>query len=219
MIKERIIKVIELKGIPKEIFFKKIGMTSANFRGDAKKTPLNSTAIENILSEIPDLNPRWLLTGEGDMLNGQAGDNVLVCEKATSYENSREGIPLITLDAFASIAKGEIRVMDYECDRYIIPGCDDADFLIAVKGPSMSPKYASGDIVACRHVPLENIFFQWNKVYVLDTAQGALIKRVKKGSDKQHILLISDNEEYEPFELSLDQINAVALVMGIVRLE
>ncbi len=219
MIKERIIKVIESKGIPKESFFKKIGMTSASFRGDARKTPLNSTAIENILSEIPDLNPRWLLTGDGSMLIDHAGDNVLACEKASSYEDNHEGIPLITLDAFAGMARGEIRVMDYECDRYIIPGCDDADFLIAVKGPSMSPKYASGDIVACRHVPLENIFFQWNKVYVLDTAQGALIKRVRKGPDDQHILLISDNEEYEPFELALDQINAVALVMGIVRLE
>ena len=43
-------------------------MTSANFRGNAKKTPLNSTAIENILSEIPDLNTEWLLTGKGEML-------------------------------------------------------------------------------------------------------------------------------------------------------
>lgn len=68
MIKERIIQVIEYKGIAKEDFYKKIGMTSANFRGDAKKRPLNSNAIENILSEIPDLNPEWLLTGKGEML-------------------------------------------------------------------------------------------------------------------------------------------------------
>lgn len=70
MIKERIIQVIEYKGIAKEDFYKKIGMTSANFRGDAKKRPLNSNAIENILSEIPDLNPEWLLTGKGEMLRG-----------------------------------------------------------------------------------------------------------------------------------------------------
>jgi len=68
MIKDRILQVIDYKGITKEIFFKKIEMTSANFRGNAKKTPLNSRAIKNILSEIPDLNLEWLITGKGNML-------------------------------------------------------------------------------------------------------------------------------------------------------
>jgi hypothetical protein len=71
MIKDRIIKVIEFKGIAKEKFYSEIGMTSANFRGKAKETPLNSTAIENILSVIPDINLDWLLTGKGEMLKPQ----------------------------------------------------------------------------------------------------------------------------------------------------
>lgn len=87
MIKERVVQVIEIKGIAKEKFFEKIGVTSANFRGNAKKTPLNSTTIENILSEIPELNPEWLLTGKGSIfkenkspinqnLNGD--DNIMI---------------------------------------------------------------------------------------------------------------------------------------------
>ena len=57
-------------------------MTSANFRGNAKKTPLNSNAIENILSRLPQINACWILTGEGEMLNNhitqtnQNGDNI-----------------------------------------------------------------------------------------------------------------------------------------------
>ena len=47
-IKARVVEVLELKGIPKESFYQKIGVTSANFRGKAKGTPLNSDAIENI---------------------------------------------------------------------------------------------------------------------------------------------------------------------------
>jgi hypothetical protein len=68
MIKERIIKVIEFKRIAKEKFYSDIGMTSANFRGKAKETPINSTAIKNILLIIPDLNPDWLIFGKGSML-------------------------------------------------------------------------------------------------------------------------------------------------------
>lgn len=74
MIKERVIQVIEYKKIAKEDFYTKIGMTSASFRGNARKTPLNSNAIENILSEIPDVNPTWLLTGQGEMLRKEDSD-------------------------------------------------------------------------------------------------------------------------------------------------
>lgn len=87
MIKERVVQVIEIKWIAKEKFFEKIGVTSANFRGNARKNPLNSTTIENILSEIPELNPEWLLTGKGSIfkeseksinqnLNGD--DNIMI---------------------------------------------------------------------------------------------------------------------------------------------
>lgn len=68
MIKDRVVQVIEYKKIRKEVFYENIGMTSANFRGNAKNTPLNSTAIENILTIIPDLNVDWLITGKGEML-------------------------------------------------------------------------------------------------------------------------------------------------------
>jgi phage repressor protein C with HTH and peptisase S24 domain len=44
-------------------------------------------------------------------------------------------------------------------------------------------------------------FFQWNKVYVVDTEQGVLIKRVRRGPDDNHITLVSENERYEPFAL------------------
>lgn len=66
--KERILQLIEYKGIAKEKFFKKIGMTYGNFKGEAKKTPLNSTAIENIFTEFPDVSLEWLLTGQGEMI-------------------------------------------------------------------------------------------------------------------------------------------------------
>ncbi len=71
MIKDRIIQLLEFKGIAKESFYLKIGMTSASFRGKAKETPLNSNAIANILSEVPDVNIGWLLTGNGKMLKNE----------------------------------------------------------------------------------------------------------------------------------------------------
>ncbi len=130
-----------------------------------------------------------------------------------------KSIPLIPVDAMAGYMKGEMQVLEHECERYVVPAFKEAEFLITVKGSSMYPKYNSGDIVACKKLPLTDLFFQWNKVYVLDTVQGALIKRVKKTADPDHILICSDNEKYEPFELHKSQINSIALVIGVIRLE
>lgn len=134
-------------------------------------------------------------------------------------ENSPEGIPLIPLSAMAGAFTGETSVMEYECERYVIPAFKGADFLIQVKGDSMRPPYYSGDLVACQRVPMSDLFFQWNKVYVIDTNQGALVKRIKPGSDRKHLLIVSDNEKYDPFELPISSIHAVALVIGVIRLE
>ncbi len=211
-IKSRVIQFLENKGVNKEKFFQKIGVTSANFRGNAQKTPLNSNAIENIFTEFPEINLEWLLTGRGEMLRDK---------QEASHQPTKQGIPLIPLDAMAGFAIGSEQVVAYSTDRYIVPEFDElkVDFLIRVKGSSMYPKYNSGDIVACKKLALSDIFFQWNKVYVLDTEQGALIKRIRKGSDAEHITLVSDNEKYEPFELELSQLHAVALVVGVIRLE
>lgn len=134
-------------------------------------------------------------------------------------QTPQEGIPLIPFSAMAGALIGEQSVLEYECERYVVPAFNGADFLMPVKGNSMMPTYISGDIVACQRVPMSGLFFQWNKPYVLDTAQGAIIKRIKPGSDKQHVLIVSDNKEYDPFELPYEDIYAVALVIGIIRLE
>ena len=74
-IKERVMHILECKGIAKEKFFAEIGMTSSNFRGNAKNTPLNSTAIANIFIAIPDINLTWLITGDGEEIDNYAQTN------------------------------------------------------------------------------------------------------------------------------------------------
>lgn len=165
----------------------------------------------------------WLLTGEGSMLrsaeNDQNEKKIDSVPKVETAQNPTEGIPLIPISAMAGAFNGEQVVLEYECERFIVPTFKGAEFLISVRGSSMYPKYNSGDIVACKKVPKSGLFFQWNKVYVLDTDQGPLIKRVKPGSDENHVLIVSDNPNYEPFELHLNSIYNVALVLGVIRLE
>ena len=181
-------------------------------------TDIQAKWLNTIVENYPQYSAEWLLTGKGDMLKP------LIKTTSSSAihsapEDSLEGIPLIPLSAMAGAFTGDTTVLNYECERYIIPDFQGADFLIRIKGDSMQPTYYAGDLVACQRVPLNDLFFQWNKTYILDTTQGPLIKRIKRGSDDNHILIVSDNPNYEPFELSKDQFHGVALVRGLIRLE
>lgn len=216
--KERILHYIECKNIPKSKFYNDLGIKRGLLDSDKLKASVTDVVIAKILAIYKDLNINWLLTGEGNMLRTESGkeENIPVAHPSDS---PMEGIPLIPISAMAGAFTGEQTVLEYECERFVVPTFKGAEFLISVKGSSMYPKYNSGDIVACKRLPMDDIFFQWNKVYVLDTDQGPLIKRVKPGSDKEHVLIVSDNEHYEPFELPLNRIYHVALVIGVIRLE
>lgn len=210
--KERLEAIIDhySDGKP-SVFAKLIGVAPSTISSWLSRDTMD---YDLLFAKCEKLSSEWLLTGKGDMMKQDGRGNV-----AHQTDNPKEGIPLIPFSAMAGALTGEQSVLEYECERYVVPAFNGADFLMPVKGNSMMPTYISGDIVACQRVPMSGLFFQWNKPYVLDTAQGAIIKRIKPGSDNQHILIVSDNKEYDPFELPYEDIYAVALVIGIIRLE
>ncbi len=184
------------------------------------RNSISDQKLEQIVRAFPDLDPVWLRMGVGEMIKTDPTED----EKAegggfSSLPVTRhKPIPLISMDAMAGDGQGELQVMGYDSEQFVIPTFAGAEFLVTVRGVSMFPKYNSGDIVACKRLSLDT-FFQWNKVYVLDTSQGAIIKRVRKAGDSQHVLIVSDNEDYEPFELHRSEIRAIAIVIGVIRLE
>lgn len=213
--KDRLIKLIEYySNGNKSEFARKMGVSPQAINTWLSRDTFD---VDIIYAKCERLSGDWLLTGKGSML---LDDTSVPSEApATKATSPSEGIPLIPFSAMAGALAGEQTALDYECERYVVPAFKNADFLMRVQGVSMQPTYLSGDIVACQRVPLSDIFFQWNKTYVLDTSQGALIKRVKPGKDDHHILIVSDNAQYDPFELSRTSIHAIALVIGLIRLE
>lgn len=201
-------------------FSKKVGISSSMMNEILKnRSKVGLKVIQNTVNTFPGYSLDWLIKGNGKMREDFKIPQ-LHNDPNEEWILKTYGIPLIPIEAMAGFGTGETAmIMEYESERFLVPTFRGADYLISIKGSSMYPKYNSGDIVACKNLSLTDIFFQWNKVYVLDTVQGALIKRIKKGSDDNHILIVSDNEKYDPFELHISQINAIAIVMGVIRLE
>lgn len=220
-IKERIKQFADSKGIPIYKFESTAGLSNGYVNGIRKG--IGSEKLSDILRAFPELNRNWLLFGEGEMLRTGAPAEASASEDAPPPQlipaPPGKGLPLIPLPAMAGFLKGAADIDPNEIEWYFVPAFRDCQFLIRVKGESMSPRYLSGDIVACREVQDTGTFFQWGKTYVLDTDQGVVIKRVRPSEKENHILCVSDNPEYDPFDVPIAGIYHLAIVRGLIREE
>lgn len=108
-----------------------------------------------------------------------------------------------------------------QCDMFRIPAfaAHGATALITVHGDSMVPTYQSGDLVAIAPVT-DTSWFDWGRVYVLDTSNGPLIKRLFPGREKGKLTLHSDNSEaYLDLEIPMESIYHIFRVVGSIRME
>ena len=126
-------------------------------------------------------------------------------------------IPLLPIEARGgSLNDYSVGIMSYECERVVSP-VKGADFAIQVTGDSMSPDYPSGCHVFIKKVD-ESIFIEWGKVYVLDTANGIVIKRIEPTDDDEVIQCVSLNPKYAPYKIKMEYIYgwySILLVMAL----
>ena len=227
-ISDRIALIIKEEGISIRAFEQHIGCSNGVISKCINKgTDISSLWVSKIIEAFPKIDPRWLLTGEGAMLQETDNKNAPTLKRTVEIarhapHGSSEGIPLIPLDAVAGFpaeSGGGVRLED--CERYVIPEFENkgANFLIRVSGDSMVPLYYSGDLLACRKIT-DIRFFQWGTVYVLETSQGVLVKRVQESIDHaDSILCVSENSSvHHPFLLPRDDIRSLSIIVGLVRL-
>lgn len=233
-ISDRLSELIKTKGISIRAFEQLIGCSNGVIsRCINKGTDIQSLWLSKIISAYDDISPEWLLTGKGNMLkspgslSSPAAPSFPSDDRPTELarhapENSREGIPLIPMDAIAGFPAEEgSGIWLEDCERYVIPEFENkgADFLIRVSGDSMVPLYYSGDLLACHKIT--NVrFFQWGTVYVLETSQGVIVKRLMESPEQQDsVLCVSENSAvHKPFLLPKDDIRSLSTIIGLVRL-
>lgn len=216
-INNRVFEIINYKEITESQLAEKLNMKTPDVSAWRSGDKIPLLTISKINSLFPDINFHWLLTGEGEIIKSTK------TESESSKLENKEVIPLIPISAMAGYANGDSSVMRYEIeDDYTVPEFlgKGVRFLIRVSGSSMLPKYSNGDILACR--PITDLtFFQWGKVYVLDTDQGPIVKRLFPcDEDVDSVECHSENNDsYPPFKIKKSSIRNVSIVIGVIRLE
>ncbi len=226
-INKRILELIDsLEGGSQKGFASKIGLAPSSVNGivGTRGSDPSAKILNSVLLAYKNINANWLITGNGNMFlsenESKKSENIKAIEVVRQPAHKGNSIPLIGFDVAAGFGTAEFSINDQDIQAfYAVPDFTDIDFMIRVKGNSMYPKYSSGDIIACRKIR-ESQFIQWNKCHVVATReQGLLVKRLKKSLKENHVIAVSDNQEYDPFEIPKDEITGIALVIGVIRLE
>lgn len=128
-------------------------------------------------------------------------------------------VPLIPIRAQGGTLNDFTRsVMEYDCEKVVSP-IKGADFAMTVSGDSMSPEYPSGCQILIKKID-ERIFIDWGKVFVLDTANGTIIKKLMPvQGDPNKVLCVSINPNYPSYEVSLEHVFGVYRVLMCMSLK
>lgn len=128
--------------------------------------------------------------------------------------NDAKQVPYYDLDATA----GNVTIFSEDKVEYItqylsVPAFSDCDMFINVSGNSMYPRYCSGELIALKKV-LDYDIVPYNEAYLVVTKEQRLLKFIRKGSDKLHWKLCSQNDEFEPFEVPIKKVLHLYIVKG-----
>lgn len=224
-IKERALLIAKYHKVSYELFSENIGMTYGSFKGNAKRSPLNSDAIENILTKYPDVSPDWLLTGQGEMLKSDNDHGV----RFHDPDNAPLGKRLIPLydDSVATIG-GNNGIANTNSSSYVTEWIDPGDWF---KGATDAIRhyedsmieYPSGCILALKKVQ-DRMQLVPGKDYVVETTELRVTKKIQLGADDTYIRCHSTNTEtypdgtliHQPFNIKLIDVINIFEILGYV---
>ena len=163
------------------------------------------------------INPSTLsaaMNGDDRYLTDNLIGKVLADLPKDTRDNT-DTIPVIPVEAMAGTLNEFFQsVNEYDCERMVSP-VRGADYAIKVNGDSMSPEIPNGSHILIKRINEEQ-FVEWGKIFCLDTANGAVIKRVFPTDDPGTIECRSINPEFPSFKVSTRHINGWYRVLMVM---
>lgn len=226
MISKRVGEFIEATGISYYAFENSIGASRGAISKAVKdEKSIGSNVIEKIMAQYPQINPTWLVTGNGEMLlpESEIPSVVTTFRLKTDVALESQKIPLYDLEAVAGIVPlfGSASTMKPE-DYISVPHLPKCDGAVYVTGDSMRPILNSGDIVMYKILDdIKNSIF-FGEMYLLGLDMGGdeyiTVKYIHRSEEAEHIKLVSENPKHQPKDVPLQSVRALALVKGSIRI-
>ena len=204
-VKERIMSFISTKGISIREFEKRSGLSNGYIKS-LKGSPTVSR-MSMIIRAFPEINPKWLQFGEGDMF--KEGET----QKVKSFT---KGIPYFNVDfemGYDEMFNDQTSNPEFLIDFKPYNKCD---VWCNARGNSMYPTIASGDIIALKEIK-DTRYIISNEIYAIVTDNG--LRTIKRIIDKgDRFTLVPDNKEYPEQDIDKSVVTKLFLVVGAMKM-
>ena len=135
----------------------------------------------------------------------------------TSFEKRNSNVTFIPVSAQAGLLSGfSSENISEQAIPFSLPVFYEKDlFMISLEGESMYPTFCSGDYILVQKN--ESIYdIKWGEPYLVASENGQVVKRICKAEDESKLLLRSDNELYDSYEIEIAKIISLWEVKGVL---
>lgn len=232
----RIKELMVLFGLNQTEFADKIGINQSNLSNILKGVrPCGNGVIDKIRLSFPELNDKWLLYGEGEMLksnssigtainNGTNNGNIIGYNNGNVNSNDveevdAEVIPYVDT-ALArkrnfNIAKAINNDSELLKQRTLDELFAPISFIIKMYDNSMTDEIRQGDMLFVKFIPKDANIIS-GKIYLIDTnSYGTLVRQVYVNEDS--FTLHAFNPSYEDIIITRDDIFNFCIVEHSLR--
>jgi phage repressor protein C with HTH and peptisase S24 domain len=165
------------------------------------------------LFETYNINANYLF-GLSDDIYLSGSETIPVRSKTDRNTTGRQNITLVPERATAGYATA-LDTPQYLQDfsKFSIPNLEGTLIAFEISGDSMMPTITNGDMVVCealeRGEPIRD-----NQVYVVvtDVVVAKRIQQIKSGSVVKEMRLISDNDRYQPYTVTPEEVRQILRV-------
>jgi DNA-binding XRE family transcriptional regulator len=207
-IKGRLQIYLNSKHLTKADFYKQTGLAN----GFIEKTGryLNEGSVQKICDAFPELNTKWILYGDGNMLNNST---LPTAEEDCNVDSNKEYLVKIPI---YNTAPREHLILDKSL------GIEDSDIAFLNTDDSMSPRYLSGSLVVCHEVKSWREYIGYGNTFALVLVDGRSIIKVVRKSEQDtnnYVLCVSLNPKFDSEELPRAFIKQLYIVKVYINKE
>ncbi len=194
---ERLDAIIRYYRLNKNSFSKMIGLSDNSLISRIINDPKRGMTLElikRIATAFPDINLKWLILNEGEML-------------------SKSEFP----DPKLHYVKYYKRHDQEPADLMRINGYEDCDFAFDVYGDIMAPKYRAGDIIICKE--WDPGMVQFGEAYLIIARKIPYLRYIKGEINPETFKIGADNPRHEDTGMVKKDIEKLYIIKGVIRRE
>lgn len=191
------------------------------------RVPITESVTDKMMGLFPYLSTpdsqTQTISGDNNIATMGAHNKINVTRQTSepkpqiSYSSGRPYYNVDFLGGFDQLTNDQTTTPEYSIDfapynRSDVVWCN-------ITGDSMEPRISSGDIIAIRPIHDWGVFLEYGKIYAIVTTNDIrTVKKVRKGSDKDHLLLVPENlDKYDEQEIQKTAIRHIFEVLGCIR--